>query len=406
MKAAAPSPWPLLLSRLQLASRAVITRGELDEAGLDAEGLLRSRIIERLDGAQWRPPGCEQVCLPNLDLESRRDEGFVGVACPSEPACWPGWQWLPVTALENYCCSAERVFAALRDRNGLEPLDVALEPTIIPVGILVRRGRRIPVTWMMQPDDPFDAICSGLAHRLGGDGLIMLLSRPGGQLPNVCRPGGVVILLVPETRDGDLALWHALDAIDPQYRCTRIDDPTAIFDDVVMEFATIPGERHVVRVNGHDCGGFRISNIKFVRLLLLAAARAAATDVEAGGWIEKWQLLGDDKDHDIEALRKELASHPVDGLSAAEMKGLIKSSPQRDGRIRLAVDPRHLRFDDSLLSLRFVGEQQTKSRSGRRASMPGAEQLKQNLQKARQNAETLLKKVRKLGVPVSLKPGG
>ncbi len=406
MKAAAPSPWPLLLSRLRLAHSAVVTRDELEAAGLDAEDLLRSRVIERMDGARWRPPDCEQLCVPNLDLESRRGEDLVGVACPNEPACWPGWQWLPAKALDDYRCRAERVFAALRERNGLEPIEAALEPAIVPVGILARRGRRVPVVWMLQPEDPFDAICSGLAHRLGSDGLIVLLSRPGGQLQGVCRPGCIVILPVPETRDGDLALWRALDAIDPQYRRARIDDPAALFDDVTMEFATIPGERHVVRINGHDCSGFRISDIKFARLLLLAAARAAEADAEAGGWIEKWRLLGDEKDHDIEALRRELENHPVNGLSAAAMKSLIKSSPNRDGRIRLALDPRHVRFDESLQSLRLVGENRTKPKSGRKDSTPGTKQLARNLEKARKNAETLLKKARELGVPVPLNLGG
>lgn len=351
-------------------------------------------------------PGLRAGLHAEFDLGSRRDARLVGVACPNEPACWPGWQWVPAGALENFSCSAERVFAALRNRNDLEPLEAAAEPAIVPVGILARRGRRVPVIWMMHPEEPFDAICRGVAQRLGGDGLIVLLSRVGAQLPNVRRPGNVVILDMPESQDGDLSLWRALDAIDPQYRRTRIEDPTAVFDDVAMEFATIPGERHMVRINGHDFGGFRVSNVKFVRLLLLAAARAAETEVEAGGWIKKWRLLGDEKDHDLEALRRELESHPVSELSPAEMKALIKTAPSCDGRIRLAVDPRHVRFDESLEGLRLVGEKQTKSRSDRSGPAAGARQLAGNLEKARRNLVLLLKAVRELGVPVPLNPGG
>jgi hypothetical protein len=406
MKAVAPSPWPLLLSRLRLSRRAVITRAEFDEAGLDAERLLADRIIDRLDGGYWQPPDCEQACMPNLDFESQRDAAVVGVACPYEPACWPGWQWLPRTALENYCCPADRVFSSLRYQNGLEPLEVYLESTIVPVGILARRGRHVPVVWMARPAPAFDAVCQGLAHQLKGDGLIVLLSHVGGQLLDVRRQGDVVVLQLPEAANGDFSLWRALDALDPNYRRTRVDDPAGVFEDVTLEFATIPGERHVVHINGHDCGGFRVSDLKFLRLLLLAAARAVEADVDTGGWIDKWRLRGDDKDHDIEALRKDLTSHPVEGLSPAEMKGLIKSSPHRDGRIRLAVDPRHIRFDDSLSSLRFVGEQQTRSRSGRKGSTPGAEQLAQNHQKARQNAGLILKNLTELGVAVPLNPGG
>jgi hypothetical protein len=82
------------------------------------------------------------------------------------------------------------------------------------------------------------------------------------------------------------------------------------------------------------------------------------------------------------------------------------SKQQRDARIRLAVDPRHVRFHESLQSLRFVGEQQTKSRSGRGGSTPGAKQLAQNLETAHRNAENLLKTVREFGVPVPLRPRG
>ena len=68
MKAAAPSPWPLLLSKLRLAAKVVITDADLSSAGLNAETLLRAGVIERRRGSRWRPPGCERHCLPNLDL--------------------------------------------------------------------------------------------------------------------------------------------------------------------------------------------------------------------------------------------------------------------------------------------------------------------------------------------------
>jgi len=405
MKPAAPSPWPLLLSRLQLAHSAVVARGELEAAGLDAEGLLRARIIERMDAARWCPPDCEQICIPNLDLESRSGDGLVGVACPNDPACWPGWQWVPRSALETYRCPAERIFAALRDVNGLAPLDVVLDPSIVPVGVLKRRGRKIPIVWMLEPEASFETLCSGLRHRLSGDGLIVLLSRPAGAILDVCRPGNIVILRVPEANDGDLRLWRALDAIDPSYRGTRIKDRRAIFDEVTMEFATIPGERHVVRINGQDCGGFRVSDTKFAWLLLLAGSRAAEADIDGGGWISKSQFLGDERDHDLEDVRKELAGHPVHGLSAAEMKALIKSAPESDGRIRLALVPHHIKFDSSLGSLSLVaGEGSQRARRGVRT--PGGETRAANYRKARKTVELLLKKACKLGVPVRVETSG
>ena len=403
MKPAAPSPWPLLLSRLQLEHSAVVARGELEAAGLDAEGLQRARIIERMDAARWCPPDCEQICIPNLDLESRSGDGLVGVACPNDPACWPGWQWVPRSALETYRCPAERVFAALRGRNGLAPLDAPLDPTIIPVGILRRRGRRIPVVWMLHPEATFDTTCRGLAQQLSADGLIVLLSRPGGQVLDVCRPGNIVAVRLPVTNDGDFSLWRALDALDPSYKSTRIKDRRAIYDEVTMEFATEPG-KHVVRINGHDCGGFQLSDLKFARLLLLAGSRTADDDREGGGWIQKFRLDGDEKDHDVEELRKALAHHPVPGLLAADMKGLIKSSPEKDGRIRLALDPNHIKFDRSLGSLRLLdnlgGDSRTKVRTA------GRELRIANYRKARKTVELLLKKARKLGVPVQVETSG
>jgi hypothetical protein len=79
MKAAAPSPWPLLLSKLRQAARAVVTTEDLGAAGLDAETLLRAGVLERRRGSRWRPPGCNRHCVPNLDLDIRSEEGLVGV---------------------------------------------------------------------------------------------------------------------------------------------------------------------------------------------------------------------------------------------------------------------------------------------------------------------------------------
>lgn len=305
-----------------------------------------------------------------------------------------------------YRCPAERVFAALRERNGLAPLDATLPSSIVPVGVLKRRGMRIPVVWMLQADDSFDTLCRGLAQQLSADGLIVLLSRPADQLLDFCRPGKMVILRVPEANDGDLRLWRALDAIDPSYTGARIKDRRAIFDEVTMEFATIPGERHVVHINGQDCGGFQVSDTKFARLLLLAGSRAADIDIDGGGWINKSQLLGDDKDHDIEALRRELANNPVRGLSSAAMKALIKPGLKGNGRIRLALDPHHITFDSSLRSLRLVADQGNERRAGGGVRTPGGELRIANYRKARKTVELLLKKARKLGVPVQVETSG
>lgn len=395
MRAGAPSPWPLLLSKLRRARRAVVTGAELVAAGLEPEALLRAGVIDRADGARWRAPGCERHCRPILDLESRSTDGVVGVGCPHDPPCWEGWRWVPRGDMDEYACSAARVFAALRVENDLAPLDAEVSPPFVPVGMLRRRGRRIPVVWAMLPRDPFEEICRGLRSRLGGDGLFVLVSHTAGRPVASRLAGDVVVLDLGVT--GDLGLWRGLDAIDPEYRSTRVGDPAAIFDDVVMEFATIPGERHVVRINGHDFGGFRTSDLKFLRLLYLAAARASDPDVENGGWLEKWRLQGDDKDHDVEKMRGELRRHDHPSLSPEERFALIKSSPKRDGTIRLAVHPRRIRFDDSLAAFAFLGDPATALTSRKRRT-PGAKTLADNRRRGVAVAKKLLADARNLGV--------
>jgi len=399
MRAGAPSPWPFLLSKLQQAYRATVTHSELAAAGLDAGDLLRARVIERVGDGRWCAPDCQHDCHPALDFETRRDDGLVGVACPEDPACWPGWRWHPINIVEVFCCPATNIFASLRNTNDLEILEADLSSTVISVGTFARRGKRIPVVWMLQPFPPFAELCSGLRTKLGGDGLIVLLSRAGDTTTGVRLDGDIVVLDVPEGGDGNLHLWRALDALDPGYHQRRIGDAGAIFDDVILEFATFPGDRHIIRINGHEFGGFQKSDVKFLRLLYLASARAADSDVDGGGWLEKWRLQGDDKDHDIERLRKELEKYHHPDLGPEELKALIKSSPSRDGTIRLAVHPRHVRFDASLADLQLVGEQQTRSKKSKRYLTPGAEQLADNLQKGKHVAVKLLADARKLGVP-------
>jgi len=407
MRAGAPSPWPFLLSKLRQAYRATVTHSELVAASLDPGELLRPRVIERVGDGRWCAPDCEHDCYPALDFDARREEGLVGVACPEKPACWPGWRWHPINLVEVFCCPAANVFAGLRAANDLEPLGADLSSTVVPVGTFARRGKRIPVVWMLQPFPPFAELCGGLRNRLGGDGLVVLLSRASDVTTGVRLDGDVVVLDLPHDGDGDLRLWRALDAIDPAYRQRRISDPLAIFDEVSLELATIPGKRHVVRINGHDFGGFQKSDVKFLRLLYLAAARATDLDVEGGGWLEKWRLQGDDKDHDIEKLRKELVKYHHPDLGAEERKGLIKTSPSRDGTVRLALHPRRLRFDASLAELQLVGEQQTRSKKkGKGSHTPKSQELADNLEKARHVARKLLADARKLGVIPHLESGG
>ncbi len=398
MRTRAPSPWPLLLAALRRSNRPRLDRAEIEAAGIDPEALLGAGLIERAAAtATWRPPSCEHGCLPNFDFDTRRAEGLVGVACPEDPACWPGLEWYPAAELECFTCSASRVLGILGAENGLDPLDAVQVAPAVAVGTLVARGKRVPVVWMPRPPSELDVICRGLRAGVTGDGLAVLLGRPKGAVPRL-EAGEIAVLNVPESSCGDLELWRALDLLDPEYRQTRVTEPTAVFDDVSIELGTVPGERHVVRINGHDLGGFRRGDLNFLRLLYLATARAMAPQAD-GGWVPKWRLQGDDKDHDLERLRKELAKHEYPDLTPEELKSLIKSSPERDSTIRLAVHPKRIWLDPSIAELELLGDRQTKSKKRGRRHTPGSALLDANLSKGKQVARKLLADARKLGAP-------
>jgi len=301
----------------------------------------------------------------------------------------------------------EAVTLALRDANELDALSLEAPAGVVAIGVLDRRGKRLPVIWIRDAGADIESLVRGIRANIDGDGLVAVLP-PGtrGQADKLL-PGAIVVLTPPENGHGDLSLWRALDLLDPSYRETRVSDPLAIFDDVSIDFATVPDElRHVVRINGHALGGFQKSDVKFMRLLYLAAARAADPDVDGGGWVKKTKLQDDDKNHETEALRFELEKGHHPDLGGDELKALIKTSPRRDGTVRLAVRPARIRFDESLARLELVGEQQTQPATGKRRRTPGARQLAANLQQGRQVAEGLLAGARKLGVPAPKDHGG
>lgn len=301
----------------------------------------------------------------------------------------------------------EAVTAALRDANELDPLTLETPAGVVAVGLLRARGKRLPVVWIRDEDADVDGLIRGVRSSIDGDGLVAVLPPGARRQADKLLPGAIVVLSPPEEGAGDLALWRALDLLDPSYRETRVNDPLAVFDEVSIDFATVPDERrHVVRINGHELGGFQKSDVKFMRLLYLAAARAADPDVDAGGWVKKTKLQDDDKNHETEAVRFELEKGHHPDLRGDELKALIKTSPRRDGTVRLAVRPGRIRFDESLARLELVGEQQTQPATGKRRRTPGAKQLAANLEQGRQVAEELLAGARKLGVPGPKDQGG
>lgn len=389
MEAVPPSPWALLLSLLRRASDPRITRADLDAAGLDPEPLLRAGLIERVKDA-WAPAECEHACSPNLDFKTRRAEGLVGVACPRDPACWPGWRYYPARLVEVYTCSAATVLGALREANHLQPLNADLGPGVVPVGEIERGGSRFAVVHVRRAVDGFEAALRGWREKAGA-GLIVLMGR----MPSPFMPiEGVALLDLAPDPDGDLHLDRAVCQLIPDLAEREIRDPLAVLEGVSIAFGVEAGQ-HVVRLNGHPLPGFRASDLKFARLLHLAAERANGA---AEGWVPKHRLHGDEKDHDLEQLRAELrkGDHP---MHSPETRGaLIKRRPGRAGEIRLAVPPSRIRFDPTLTDLTLDSQKPAAPRGKRET--PGMEKLARNLARATVTTRALLIQAQRLGVAI------
>jgi len=397
MKVAAASPWPRLLTTLASGRSGNLSRAALADLGLDADELLRMKVARRVPVERWRIPGCEDECLPNFDHHSRRAEGLVGVACPQEPGCWEGCDWHRRDQLELFNLSAMRILSVMAEQNRLRPLQLNTARNIVPVGVLERRNLELPVIWLRAPTPSFQTLLNGLNVELADDGLVVLLSVPGPFKSGTMLGSNILCLDIPQEGDGDLRLWRALDAFDPTYRRRRLDAWDATFDEVSLTFASIPGERHVVLINGEVFGAFKQSDIKFMRLLYLAAVRAADPDVDGGGWAKK-VFLEDSSDPDkaLEGLRKDLHKHTAKGLSHAECKALIKTSRTERGKIRLAVDPKNIAFDESLRGLRYLGDKQGQAKS----DTPGAKKRAAKMTASKGYVEAIVKRLHALGVPL------
>ncbi|MBK7832484.1 MAG: hypothetical protein IPJ56_09110 [Gemmatimonadetes bacterium] len=126
-------------------------------------------------------------------------------------------------------------------------------------------------------------------------------------------------------------------------------------------------ERHVVELNGQDFGGFRKSNLKFLRLLLLATARKYGPD---DGWLDKSRLRDDsDKDPALNDLRADLGKYDLYGLGEEERKALIRVQ-RGTGLIRLGVPPENITLDASLAELTFVATTTTVKKDGTKTKPP------------------------------------
>lgn len=289
--------------------------------------------------------------------------------------------------------------AVFRAANGLLPLMLDAPPGIVPIGTLKQRRLTVPVVWIPTALPGFETNVSALREGLAGDGLLAVLPPRSTRRDDRLIRDRCVLLSLPQDERGDLALWRGLDLLAPGYRGVRTRTPDAIFDDVRIELAEEPGVRHVVRISGRELKGFQKGDLAFLRLFVLAAARKRDADVDGGGWTEKSRLHGDKKSHALEELRDELRASEAHGFTPEELSSLIKTSPRRDGRVRLAICPSAIRLDESLADFSSIGNRQGESKRAGSRRTPGQKERDEAFARQRETVRALLREARQLGGP-------
>jgi hypothetical protein len=259
------------------------------------------------------------------------------------------------TAAEAYRVRPEAVLAALAAANGLEPLRAPCPPGVLPIGLLRATCGAVPVVWVRASRTAFELTCRGIRAALGGDALVVLTATP--TKVTFAHEARIVVCEARPNAFGHLGLEklvHPLVAPEPQASAQAADSA------VHLRFATVPGERHGVFINGHDYAGFRKSDLKFLRLLLLALARKLDPE---GGWLDKAMFRdGDEKDRGLERLRDELSAHDCPKLPPAERRALIKAQ-RGTGRVRLAVPAESIEIDRSVTALTLLIDSEAEKRA-------------------------------------------
>jgi len=294
------------------------------------------------------------------------------------------------------------VVARVCDQAALTATSISGLDGLLPLGVLERRvGRTLVVLATPEASVHRGAILE-LRRSAGTDAVAVLVE--GRREDRLVSDGHVELAIGTQE---DLALWRALRLLWPESWTARATRKEALFEDVRLEFAAA-SDKHLVLLNGQVLKDFRISDTKFARLLLLAAARWADPDVEEGGWLKKAPHLQlDERESDLGDLRTAFIGDQPDGfagMTAAERKALVQSSPDRLGLLRLPLNPRHIRFDASLKDVRLLGDKQNEPRapgSGKsKRKTSGSDELARNKTQARAKALKMFGEARKLGVPL------
>jgi hypothetical protein len=381
-------PWDLLLSKVRRSDEPRITAREL--RGVDVRSLTQAGVIKRAaSGDGFRHPECEHSCVHAFEWAARKTDGLVGVACANDPACWQGWDWLQAESLETYHGSASAVFAAVRERNGLAILDAKVPTPFVAIGTFKRSDIEVPVVWLRRPRSDFALSCSGVRNLLGGDGLIVVV----GKAPNAAFDPSQRILIteLSTSETGELGLTAAIQKLAPDRKERSRQENGVDMDDLHLRLAHA-ADRHVVETNGHSLTGFGKSDLNFLRLWLLAAARVGDPDQEHGGWVPRATVLGErSPDKQLGRLWQALEKNVVPDVDSDALRALVKTD-RADGTIRLALHPSRIQLDDSLGAFDFLGPSTSSSKSRKRSP-----ELERNVAQGLAEARRLLEEIEALG---------
>jgi hypothetical protein len=284
-------------------------------------------------------------------------------------------------------------------REALAPIDVPSLDGFLPVGLLARRYGSALVTLATGAAALHVGAALELARRAQADAAIVLVIGARSDL----RTAEKVATLGVEP-GGDLGLWRGLRLLWPETWERRATDKESLFEDATLELGTTAAG-HVVRLNGATVHAFEGSDLKFLRLLVLAAGRAQDMDADAGGWVRKALLELDDKEEDLADLRRGF-THDLPTnfaqLTPAERKALVSASARQTGQVRLALHPARVRLDPSLADFRLLSvppDAVGGAAPGKRASKGQAALVKDRAQ-ATARALKLVEQARRFGAPL------
>ena len=302
-------------------------------------------------------PGCPHGC--SLDVVRLDDDRLV-VECPTDPPCFEGFREVSEAELQRVVLLPERLARVVADRNGLRVGNGKDVDAAWCCGEKRFRDRRLFVyltgaptpTLLLAINERIRSLANAHALIYYGSAPDPVVVREANRLGYALRP-----LPVGDSWDFDLNLVDVYDALNPDYLQGREDNARFVFEDVEIAFAEEPGKRHILEMRGVVHAGFTISDKRFSRLLLLAAHRKVDPDVYNGGWVGRDELdLGGKGKNYTEIL--DALANPGDGvncgLRADDLRLLVRTNPDNDGTIRLAVDPSNLTFDESLRSFAIL----------------------------------------------------